>query len=162
MLKLRYFYLALATIGLGQIFLVLVIQLRTVTGSTMGLAPVPYLKIFGFTFGTNLRQYYLIWVIAVLVILFVDRALKYRMGRALRGIATSEIASSTLGVRTANWKLLAFVTSAVICGLAGGLFAFITLAITPSSFAFSTAILPIVMMMLGAVRSGAPWSGPSS
>jgi branched-chain amino acid transport system permease protein len=87
-----------------------------------------------------------IWVIAVLVILFVDRALKYRMGRALRGIATSEIASSTLGVRTANWKLLAFVTSAVICGLAGGLFAFITFAITPGSFAFSTAILPIVMM----------------
>ena len=153
-LKLRYFYLALATIGLGQIFLVLVIQLRTVTGSTMGLAPVPYLKIFGFTFGSNLRQYYLIWFIAVLVILFVDRALKYRMGRVLRGIATSEIASSTLGVRTANWKLLAFVTSAVICGLAGGLFAFITLAITPSSFAFSTAILPIVMMMLG---GGSVW-----
>jgi ABC-type branched-subunit amino acid transport system ATPase component/ABC-type branched-subunit amino acid transport system permease subunit len=153
-LKLRYFYLALATIGLGQIFLVLVIQLRTVTGSTMGLAPVPSLNIFGFTFGTNLRQYYLIWVIAVLVILFVDRALKYRMGRALRGIATSEIASSTLGVRTANWKLLAFVTSAVICGLAGGLFAFITLALTPSSFAFSTALLPIVMMMLG---GGSVW-----
>ena len=153
-LKLRYFYLALATIGLGQIFLVLVIQLRTVTGSTMGLAPVPSLNIFGFTFGTNLRQYYLIWVIAVLVIVFVDRALKYRMGRALRGIATSEIASSTLGVRTANWKLLAFVTSAVICGLAGGLFSFITLAITPSSFAFSTALLPIVMMMLG---GGSVW-----
>ena len=153
-LKLRYFYLALATIGLGQIFLVLVIQLRTVTGSTMGLAPIPYLNVFGFTFGTNLRQYYLIWVVAVLVILFVDRALKYRMGRALRGIATSEIASSTLGVRTANWKLLAFVTSAVICGLAGGLFAFITLALTPSSFAFSTALLPIVMMMLG---GGSVW-----
>jgi len=153
-LKLRYFYLALATIGLGQIFLVLVIQLRTLTGSTMGLAPIPSLNVFGFTFGTNLRQYYLIWVIAVLVILFVDRALKYRLGRALRGIATSEIASSTLGVRTANWKLLAFVTSAVICGLAGGLFAFITLAITPASFAFSTAILPIVMMMVG---GGSVW-----
>ena len=155
-LKLRYFYLALATIGLGQIFLVLVIQLRSVTGSGMGLAPIPNLKIFGFTFGTNLRQYYLIWVIVVLVILFMDRALKYRLGRALRGIATSEIASSTLGVRTTNWKLLAFVTSAVICGLAGGLFAFITVAITPSSFAFSTAILPIVMMILG---GGSVWGG---
>ena len=120
----------------------------------MGLAPIPYLSVFGFTFDTNLRQYYLIWVVAVLVILFVDRALKYRMGRALRAIATSEIASSTLGVRTANWKLLAFVTSAVICGLAGGLFAFVTLAITPSSFAFSTALLPIVMMMLG---GGSVW-----
>ncbi len=155
-LKLRYFYLALATIGLGQIFLVLVTQLRTVTGSTMGLAPVPNLSIFGFKFASNLRQYYLVWVVAALIIIFIDRALKYRMGRALRGIATSEIASSSLGVRTTNWKLLAFVTSAVICGLAGGLFAFITLAITPGSFTFTTAILPIVMMMLG---GGTVWGG---
>jgi len=153
-LKLRYFYLALATIGLGQIFLVLVTQLRTITGSTTGLAPIPTLTIFGFNFNSNLRQYYLIWVVAVIVILFIDRALKYRMGRALRGLATSEIASSTLGVRTADWKLLAFVTSAVICGLAGGLYAFVSMAITPSSFAFTTAILPIVMMLIG---GGSVW-----
>jgi branched-chain amino acid transport system ATP-binding protein len=155
-LKLRYFYLALATIGLGQIFLVLVTQLRTVTGSTTGLAPIPTLKILGFDFLSNLRQYYLIWVIALLVILFVDRALKYRMGRVLRGIATSEIASSSLGVRTANWKLMAFVTSAVICGLAGGLYAFVSMAIAPNSFTFATAILPIVMMILG---GGSVWGG---
>ncbi len=155
-LKLRYFYLALATIGLGQIFLVLVTQLRTITGSTTGLAPIPTLKVFGFDFNTNLRQYYLIWAVAVVVILFIDRALKYRAGRALRAIATSEIASRSLGVRTANWKLLAFVTSAIICGLAGGLYAFVTMAITPSSFTFTAAILPIVMMLLG---GGSVWGG---
>ena len=153
-LKLRYFYLALATIGLGQIFLVLVTQLRTVTGSQGGLAPIPTLSVFGFDFNSNLRQYYLIWVVAIIVVLFVNRALKYRMGRALRGVATSEIASSTLGMRTANWKLLAFVTSAVICGLAGGLYAFVTMAITPASFTFTTAILPIVMMIVG---GGSVW-----
>ena len=153
-LKLRYFYLALATIGLGQIFLVLVTQLRTITGSTTGLAPIPTLSIFGFNFNSNLRQYYLIWVVAVIVILFINRAIKYRVGRALRGLATSEIASSTLGVRTANWKLLAFVTSAVICGLAGGLFAFVSMAITPNSFTFTAAILPIVMMLIG---GGSVW-----
>ncbi len=153
-LKLRYFYLALATIGLGQIFLVLVTQLRTITGSQGGLAPIPTLSVFGFDFNSNLRQYYLIWVAAIIVVLFVNRALKYRMGRALRGVATSEIASSTLGIRTANWKLLAFVTSAVVCGLAGGLYAFVTMAITPASFTFTTAILPIVMMIVG---GGSVW-----
>ena len=153
-LKLRYFYLALATIGLGQIFLVLVQQLRTITGSTTGLAPVPTLNIFGFDFNTNLRQYYLIWVVAVVIILFIDRALKYRVGRALRAIATSEIASKSLGVRTPNWKLLAFVASAVICGLAGGLYAFVSMAVTPNSFTFTAAILPIVMMLLG---GGSVW-----
>lgn len=148
-LKLRYFYLALATIGLGQIFLVLVIQLRTITGGPTGLAPIPYLNLFGFVFNSNLRQYYLVWIVAVVVILFVDRALRYRAGRALRAVATSEIASSSLGVRTANWKLLAFVVSAVICGLAGGLYAFVTMAVDPRGFTFTTAILPIVMMLLG-------------
>ena len=153
-LKLRYFYLALATIGLGQIFLVLVQQLRTITGSTTGLAPVPTLNILGFDFNTNLRQYYLIWVVAVVIIVFIDRALKYRAGRALRAIATSEIASKSLGVRTANWKLLAFVASALICGLAGGLYAFVSMAVTPNSFTFTAAILPIVMMLLG---GGSVW-----
>ncbi|MBN1628729.1 MAG: ATP-binding cassette domain-containing protein, partial [Thermoleophilia bacterium] len=144
----------LATIGLGQIFLVLVLQLRSITGGATGLAPVPKLNLFGFMINTNFRQYYLVWIVAIVIVLFVDRALKYRAGRALRAVATSEIASSSLGVRTANWKLLAFVTSAIICGLAGGLFAFVTMAVDPRGFTFTTAILPIVMMMLG---GGSVW-----
>ncbi len=155
-LKLRYFYLALATIGLGQIVLVLITQLRSVTGSTIGLAPIPTLRIFTFPFNTNTRQYYLVWIVAAVIVVFIDRALRYRLGRALRGLATSEIASSTLGIRTANWKLLAFVTSAVICGLAGGLYAFVTMAVTPGSFTFTAAILPIVMMLIG---GGSVWGG---
>ena len=57
-------------------------------------------------------------------------------------------------MRTANWKLLAFVASAVICGLAGGLYAFVTMAVTPGAFTFTAAILPIVMMLLGGGTSG--------
>ncbi len=152
-LKLRYFYLALATIGLGQIFLVMVIQLRGITGGPNGFAPIPPLRILGFSFQSSLSKYYLVWGLAILVLLFVARALKYRFGRALRAIATSELASDTLGLRTANWKLLAFVASALICGLAGGLFAFIINAVAPNAFTFSAAILPVVMMLVGGVGS---------
>jgi ABC-type branched-subunit amino acid transport system ATPase component/ABC-type branched-subunit amino acid transport system permease subunit len=155
-LKLRYFYLALATIGLGQIFVVVVGQLRNFTGGETGIAPVPSLRVLGFAFDSGLRMYYLVWIIALVVVFFVARALKYRVGRALRALATSEIASSSLGLRTANWKLLAFVTSAVLCGVAGGLFAFVTTAITPGSFTFSAAVIPIVMMLIG---GGSVWGG---
>jgi ABC-type branched-subunit amino acid transport system ATPase component/ABC-type branched-subunit amino acid transport system permease subunit len=155
-LKLRYFYLALASIGLGQIFLVLVEQLRGVTGGQTGLAPVPNLSVLGFSFATSVHRYYLVWMVAVIILLFTARALKYRVGRAFRAIATSEIASSTLGLRTANWKLLAFVTSAIICGIAGGLFAFVNMAVTPSSFTFTAAVLPMVMMLVG---GGSVWGG---
>ncbi len=148
-LRLRYFYLALATIGLGQIFIVLVNQLRGTTGGLNGFQGVPSLSVFGLQMGSFLRQYYLVWIITIVALLFVQRALKYRFGRSLRAIATSEIASSTLGIRNANWKLLAFVISAVICGVAGGLFAFVTGSVSPDSFTFNAAILPIVMMLIG-------------
>jgi branched-chain amino acid transport system ATP-binding protein len=155
-LKLRYFYLALATIGLGQIFLTLVnVTLRDVTGGSIGFAPVPKLTLFGLRFAGAMQKYYLVWVIVVIVLIFISRALKYRMGRAFRAIATSEIASSSLGMRTANWKLLGFVTSAVICGLAGGLFAFVAGAINPGDFSFTLAIIPIVMMLIGG--GGSVW-----
>ena len=157
MLKLRYFYLALATIGLGIIFSVIVVQAAGITGGTLGLAPVPPLDLFGFKIDTYFRQYYLVWIVALLILLFTERALGMRVGRALRAIATSEIAAETLGVRTANWKLIAFVASAVFCAIAGGLYAFVLSAITPSAFAFSAAILPIIMMLIGG--GGSIWGG---
>jgi ABC-type branched-subunit amino acid transport system ATPase component len=80
-----------------------------------------------------------------------------RLGRALRAIATSEIAAETLGVRTANWKLVAFVASAIFCAIAGALYAFTLAAITPSAFAFSAAIIPIIMMLIGG--GGSIWGG---
>ena len=97
------------------------------------------------------------WIVALLILLFTERALGMRVGRALRAIATSEIAAETLGVRTANWKLIAFVASAVFCAIAGGLYAFVLAAITPSAFAFSAAILPIIMMLIGG--GGSIWGG---
>ncbi len=156
-LKLRYFYLALATIGLGQIFIVVLIQLPSVTRGINGLNGIPTLSIFGFSVGSLLRQYYVIWAPTLVILLLLQRGLKYRLGRSLRALATSEIASSTLGIRTANWKLLAFVANAIICGLAGGLFAFVTGSISPGSFSFNIAVLPIVMALVGG--AGTIWGG---
>ncbi len=156
-LKLRYFYLALATIGLIQIFLTLVnVTLRDLTGGDIGIAPIPKFDLFGLKFSSAMQKYYLVWVIAIIVLLFISRALKYRMGRAFRAIATSEIAASSLGMRTANWKLHGFVTSGVICGLAGGLFALTAGAVNPGAFLFLMAVLPIVMMLIG---GGSAWGG---
>lgn len=156
-LKLRYFYLALATIGLGSIFTVVVIQLRDLTGGINGFPGVPTLSLFGWEVGSFMRQYYVVWILTIIILILIERGLKYRFGRSLRALATSEIASATLGIRTANWKLLAFVVSAVICGLAGGLFAFVTGSVSPTSFTFNAAILPIIMSLVGG--SATVWGG---
>jgi branched-chain amino acid transport system ATP-binding protein len=151
-LKLRYFYLVLGTIGLGQIFEVVVTRLHF-TGGRNGFSQIPTLGIGGVRFGSLLNQYYLVWVIVMVVLILLDRGLKYRFGRTLRALATSEIASSSLGIRTANWKNLAFVVSAVICGLAGCLLGFVFNAVSPISFSFSASILPIIMMLVGGAES---------
>ena len=155
-LKLRYFYLVLGTIGLGQIFVVVVTRLHF-TGGTNGFSQIPTLGIRGARFDSLLNQYYLVWVIVIIALVLLDRGLKYRFGRTLRALATSEIASSSLGIRTANWKLLAFVVSAVICGLAGCLLGFVFNAVSPISFSFSASILPIIMMLVGG--AGSVWGG---
>lgn len=155
-LKLRYFYLVLATIGLGQIFVVVVMRVAF-TGGLIGIAGIPTLGIGDIRFSSLLSQYYLIWVIVLITVVLLDRALKYRFGRTLRALATSEIASSSLGIRTANWKLLAFVIHAVICGLAGCMLAFVTNAVSPISFQFAASILPIIMMLVGGAES--VWGG---
>jgi ABC-type branched-subunit amino acid transport system permease subunit/ABC-type lipoprotein export system ATPase subunit len=150
-LKLKYFYLALATISLGQIFLAVVFEWKW-GGASNGFGPVAPLNLFGFHFDDQIRQYYMVWVVCILIVLFLARLLKFRVGRALRGLAVSEIASSALGVRNANWKLLAFVFNAVFCGLAGGLFAFVYAAVSPQNFSFTASVLPIVMMLVGGDR----------
>lgn len=148
-LKLRYFYLVLATMGLGQIFIVVVSQLRSLTGGLNGFIGVPSLSIFGFSVWNFIRQYYVVWIVTIVLLLFFQRALKHRFGRTLRALATSEIASATLGIRVPNWKLLAFVVSAMVCGISGGLFAFVTGTVSPTSFTFNAGVLPMVMMILG-------------
>ncbi len=155
-LKLKYFYLALATMGLGQIFLAVVFEWKW-AGASNGFGPVSPLNIFGFEFDTQLRRYYMVWVVGIIILLFVARLLKYRVGRALRGLAVSEIASSTLGVRNPNWKLLAFIFNAVFCGIAGGLFAFVYMAVSPQNFSFAASVLPIVMMLVGGDRYVYGW-----
>jgi ABC-type branched-subunit amino acid transport system ATPase component/ABC-type branched-subunit amino acid transport system permease subunit len=152
-LKLRYFYLAFATIGIGQIFVVLVTNLVGYTGGLNGFSGIPPLNLGFFSADSYIRKYYVVWITALLILLFIDRAMKYRVGRSFRALATSEIASSSLGVRTDRWKLLAFVTSALICGISGGLFAFVMNAVSPNSFTFNASILPIVMMMIGGERT---------
>lgn len=152
-LKLKYFYLALATIGVSQIFLVILLMGGDVTGGSNGFTGIPDLNIFGFSVENFMRKYYVVWIVALVILLALERVGKYRVGRAWRALAASEIAASSLGLRIAQWKLRAFVISAVVCGIAGGLFAFVLNSVSPSSFTFTASILPIVMLLVGGQRS---------
>ena len=88
-LKLKYFYLALATLGLGQIFVIVVTAARHHRAAPTASGRIPSLSIFGFEVSTYMRQYYVVWIVVILILLFTDRALKYRV-RPLAAVAGDE------------------------------------------------------------------------
>jgi branched-chain amino acid transport system permease protein len=148
-LRLRFYFLALATMGLGTIFVVIAKEMRWLTGGTWGVTAIPWFGIAGFEADDYLKQYYLVWAVAVALWLFSERALKSRVGRALRALAASEVAASTLAIDTAGWKLRTFVVSAIYAGIGGGLYAFTLTAINPNDFSISLAIIVVIMVMVG-------------
>lgn len=152
MLRLKFWFLTLATLSLVFIFQVLATNMRA-TGGTTGIVGIPWFSIGGFTFSSYKSDYYLIWIIALAVLLFCGAFMRSRAGRALRALSVNEIAASSLGIDTANWKLRSFVFGSALCGLGGGFFTFFLSSATPSDFGLNLVILILLMFLLGGQAS---------
>jgi branched-chain amino acid transport system permease protein len=152
-LKLRGQYLAMATLGFGIIVYIVLKEMGWLTGGPSGLTGIPRLSIFGFTFNSDLRKYYLVWGIAVGVLVVCNNIVRSRVGRALRAIHTSEIAAASLGIDIRGYKLVVFVISAMIASIAGSLFAHVMNFISPSSFGFNVSIVLVTMVVVGGMAS---------
>jgi len=89
-LKLKGYFLALATLGFGEIFLVIVKEARSLTGGVSGIFNIPWFSVAGLTFDTYLKQYYLVWVVLIGLVLFAKNLVRSKMGRSLLAVAASE------------------------------------------------------------------------
>lgn len=134
-------YLAIATLGFGEIIRVLILNLP-ITGGPRGLPGIPPKTTF-------------FWVEALTVFtLFVIYNIKMSShGRALVSIREDEIASEAIGVDVTRYKVIAFATAAGFAGLAGGLFAHFQMFIDPKSFSFMKSVEVLVMVVLGGMGS---------
>ena len=153
MLKLKGYFLALATLGLGEIFVVVVRQHRQWFDGNVGVVSIPKFSVGGWTFASYRSQYYLIWVVALVIVVLVERSLLSRGGRALRALSSSESAASTLGIRTAGWKLKTFVMSASLAGLGGGLYAFMLGTVQYNNFTGQQSLVIMIMVLVGGIGS---------
>jgi branched-chain amino acid transport system permease protein len=171
-LRLRGDYLAIVTLGFGQIASLLFLNLDRIdlsflgleaplnlTGGPNGIIHVDDLRLFGYTIKTPLAYYYAILAGAALVFLAVYHLERSRTGRAWRAIREDELAAGTMGVDVHRFKLLAFSVGAAIAGMAGLLFAAWQGAVFPSNFNVSVLIIVYAMVVLGGV--GHIW-GPVS
>lgn len=152
-LKLKGFYLAMATLGFGFIVAILFQQMDWLTGGPSGLMGIPGFRLAGWQFNTPQAGFFLVWV-SVGVILFLSlNIVDSRMGRALRAIHDSETAAMAMGVDSQRLKLLIFVVSALYASLAGSLLAHTVNFIAPSSFGFMFSIKLVTMVVVGGMAS---------
>ncbi|MHB8068640.1 MAG: branched-chain amino acid ABC transporter permease [Desulfobaccales bacterium] len=152
-LKLRGYYLAMATLGFGIIVYIFLNEAQGLTGGPSGLAGIPSLSIFGFKLDTPKRLYLLIWPILGGILALSANLVDSRTGRALRALHEGEAAAESLGVNTARLKLMIFVWSALYASLAGSLYAHTLNFIAPASFGFMFSIKLVTMVVLGGMAS---------
>ncbi|RTL72851.1 MAG: branched-chain amino acid ABC transporter ATP-binding protein/permease [Hyphomicrobiales bacterium] len=148
--RVRGVYLAVITIAFGLIFQNVLIEWVPVTGGTLGLTGIPR----GEAFGVRLTRQIYFWVAAgCLVFAFIlQYNLTYsRYGRAMRATAQSANAASALGINVANTRMFAFVVSAALAGLAGGLYTFLNLFVNFETFTFFQSISFLLMVIFGGV-----------
>ncbi len=152
-LKLKGHYLAMATLGLGIIINIVLVQEGQLTGGPDGMSGIPALSLLGWTIDSDLKWYGVIAVVMLLVVLGSLNLMRSRAGRALQALHGAEVAAQTLGVDVARAKSQIFVLSAVVTAFAGSLFAHQQAFISPASFDFFFSIELVTMVVLGGMGS---------
>lgn len=156
-LRLSGHYLAMATLGFGEIVFILFREVTALTQGTVGITGIPALSIFGFEFDTDLKLYYIVWIIVIVMMLVTINIIRSRVGRALRALHSSEVAADAMGIHTSRYKTNVFVMSAVFAGIGGGLFALFQRYVNPDSFHFAISVLFLTMVVVGGM--GNVWGG---
>lgn len=158
-LRLRGDYLAIVTLGFGEIIYIYANNLGTVTGGAQGPPkPIPHFSVnlFGIHYRwriDNLPYYYLLLVFVVVILVMFRCLENSRVGRAWTAIREDEVAAEASGINTYKYKLMAFAIGASTSGFAGVLFASKIQAITPQSFVLQQSILVLVLVIFGGMGS---------
>ncbi|MED3562658.1 branched-chain amino acid ABC transporter permease [Bacillus xiapuensis] len=147
-LRLRSDYLAIVTLGFGEIVRISAINLHF-TGGASGIFGIPKPSIGSFQLAGLTGVYYLAFI-AVLVMIFIVRRLgDSRLGRAWKYIREDEDAAEAMGINRWNTKLLAYIFGAIVGGFGGSIFAVKMTAISPQSFSFNQSAMILLAVVLG-------------
>ncbi|HEX2179157.1 MAG TPA: branched-chain amino acid ABC transporter permease [Actinomycetota bacterium] len=155
-LRLRGDYLAIVTLGFGEIVRIVANNLDNVTGAALGISRIPHptIPLIGYHFGLNPVPYYYLLLLLVVVGIFVIRRLDHsRIGRAWIAIREDEVAAEAMGVPTLKMKLLAFAIGATTAGVAGVVFASKSNFVSPASFDVFASFLVLCAVVLGGMGS---------
>src|SRR5579884_1597655 len=141
-LRLKGDYLAIVTLGFGEIVPIVVRNTPTLTNGAMGLNGVISPQIFGYRFGVNALPFYYLGVVMIALLIFISYRLKdSRIGRAWMAIREDEIAAGAMGVNRTRLKLLAFAVGAAFAGATGTYYVAKLQTATPDMFMFPVSVM---------------------
>ena len=164
-LKLRGDYLAIVTLGFGEIIRIFLNNLDhpvNLTNGPKGMGQIDSVKIFGLDLGKRLElfgfdinsvtlYYYLFLVLVVVSVVICYRLQDSRIGRAWMAIREDEIAAKAMGINTRNMKLLAFGMGASFGGVSGAMFGAFQGFVSPESFSLMESVMIVAMVVLGGI-----------
>lgn len=142
-------YFAMATIGVGEIIRLVLINWETVSGGPSGIYGIPGIAFGPLVIGDELKFYYLILIAASAVYVFCQRLVFSRFGRSLLAIREHEGAARAAGVDTTRTKILAFGISTALAGFAGALHAHWINYINPDMYSFTESLMLLSMILVG-------------
>jgi branched-chain amino acid transport system permease protein len=170
-LKLRGDYLAIVTLGFGEIIRIFMLNLNAplnITNGPQGISQIDPVSVFGMPFvggagsggyvsllGLKIHNtylyYYLFLFLTIVTIIICIRLQDSRIGRAWMAIREDEIAAKAMGINTRNTKLLAFAMGATFGGVAGAMFSAFQQFVSPESFSLNESIMVLAMVVLGGI-----------
>src|SRR5271165_6023472 len=153
-LRLRGDYLAIVTLGFGEITYILLINLDrpiNITGGPSGIISIDPPSFFGYALHTNGQYYWLFVTLMGAVLLASKRLRESRIGWAWQAIREDELAAQAMGVSTVRAKLQAFAMGAAIAGIGGSLLASWQRSVFPDNFLFTESVNILAMVILGGV-----------
>ena len=153
-LRLRGDYLAIVTLGFGEIVPIVVRNWDSLTNGAAGLNGVAAPHLFGWSFGVDATPYYYVAICLVALLIFISIRLRNsRIGRAWMAIREDEIAAATMGVDRTKFKLLAFAIGAAFGGMTGVFYVAKLQTATPDMFGFPVSVMILVMIVFGGIGS---------
>jgi len=153
-LRLKGDYLAIVTLGFGEIVPIVARNTPSITNGAQGLSGVATPKLFGYSFGVMSTPYYYLGLALIVLMIFISARLKHsRIGRAWLAIREDEIAAEAMGVSRTKLKLLAFAIGAGFAGVTGTFYVAKLQTASPEMFMFPVSVMILVMIVLGGMGS---------
>lgn len=148
-LRLRGHYIAIATLAIGEIVSLTILNWEGLTGGAMGLTGIPPISLFGHEIYSARGVYWLCLVVVLALALLQTRFLSSHFGRTLRAVREDEVAARTYGVRVDRYKALAFAFAGFGAGVSGAISAHLYSYINHQTFDVQLSLLGLTMVILG-------------